>query len=226
MQKRIHFRIGYSGHVTFLGAITSLSWRNNRLVRLLGSAGSWLLFSLSFSLLMQSVFGVMAIGGTCASGNTPFVIAHQCPDITGYATPAIFGGLIAVAISVWLTAGFGTSLVSLAWPIVFGVLGALFVSSRESIGFILGGMFIVMALIPFVLALRASAQRVFLGAINLSGRRFDEGERARPTPLSINYATSDNPVRPNMGNWTFSLVIAIGASALGYVLALTIAGAI
>jgi hypothetical protein len=200
--------------------------RDNPLIRLLGSVLSWLLFSLSFTLLVQAVFGVMSVGGACASGNTPYVIAHQCPDVTVWATPAVFGGLASVALGVWLAQGFGTSLANLAWPILFGVLGGVFVSSFELVGYILGGMFLIMALVPLVLSLRASAQRVFLGAVNLRGQRFVEGERSRPTPLNFNFASSENPVAATFGNWALSLVLWIGSSALGFWLALKLAGGV
>jgi hypothetical protein len=200
------------------------NWRSTSVIRLIGSLAGWLLFSLSFTLLVEAVFGVMSVGGTCASGNTPYVIAHECPDVTFWATPAVFGGLIAVALSVWLGQGFGTSLANLAWPILFGVLGGVFVLSGDIVGYILGAMFIIMALVPLVLALRASAQRIFLGAINLRGERFEEGERARPTPFNVNFAPSDNPVRPTFGDWALSLIIWIGSSALGYWLAIKLVG--
>ncbi|MES2169660.1 MAG: hypothetical protein V4479_02900 [Actinomycetota bacterium] len=193
---------------------------------MLGSIVSWFLFALSFTLLVQAVFGVMSVGGTCASGNTPYVIAHQCPDASLWAAPAVFGGLIAVALSFFLAQGFGTSLIVLAWPILFGVLGIVFVSSLEIIGYLLGAMFLVMALIPLILALRASAQRVFLGAVNAAGERFTEGANARQIPFSVSFPDSDNPVRATAVNWLASIVIWLVASGAGFWLALKIDGGV
>lgn len=206
--------------------VRTATFRDSPIVRFFGSVISWFLFSLSFTLLVQGVFGVMSVGGACASGNTAYVIQAQCPDVTLFAAPSVFAGLAAVGLSVWLAQGFGTALVSLAWPILFGVLGVIFISALEVVGYIIGGMFIIMALVPLVIALRASAQRVFLGAVNLSGHRFYEGENARRNPLSVNYADSDAPVRANLGNWLLSLFIAIVSGAFGFWLALKIAGAL
>ncbi len=200
--------------------------RNSAVVRVLGSIVSWLLFALSFTLLVQAVFGVMSVGGACASGTTPYVIAHQCPDTSLWAAPAVFGGLIAVALSFFLAQGYGTSLVVLAWPILFGVLGAIFVSSLEITGYLLGAMFLAFALIPLILALRASAQRVFLGAVNSAGVRFYEGENARQIPLSVSFADSDNPVRPTAVSWLASIVIWLVSSGVGFWLALKIDGGV
>ncbi|MCU1412825.1 MAG: hypothetical protein JWN80_165 [Microbacteriaceae bacterium] len=200
--------------------------RNSSVVRVIGSIVSWLLFSLSFTLLVEAVFGVMSVGGACASGNTPYVIAHQCPDASLWAAPAVFGGLIAVFASFFLAQGFGTSLVVLAWPILFGVLGGVFLSSLEIVGYLLGAMFLVMAAIPLILALRASAQRVFLGAVDAAGVRFTEGPNARQIPYSVSFADSDNPVSPTAVNWLASILIWLVSSGVGFWLALKIDGGV
>ena len=201
------------------------SFRDSPALRILGSFVSWFLFSLSFLLLAQAVVGVMAVGGVCASGNTAYVIQTQCPDTTIWALPAVFGGLIAAAISALIAQGFGVSLVVLAWPILFGVLGGLFVAAGEVIGYLLGAMFLVFAAVPLVLALRASAQRVFLGAINTQGVRFVEGPNARQIPYSMTFADSDNPVVPTAGNWAASILLCLAGIAVGGWLALVIDGA-
>jgi hypothetical protein len=200
--------------------------RNSSFVRIAGSIVSWLLFALSFTLLVLAVFGVMSVGGTCASGNTPYVIQSQCPNASLWAAPAVFGGLIAVGISAFLAQGFGTSLVVLAWPILFGVLGVVFLSALEVVGYVLGAIFLIMALIPLVLALRASPQRVFLGAVNSAGERFVEGDNARPIPYSMRFADSDSPVRATAVNWAASILIWLVASGIGFWLALKIDGAV
>ena len=206
-------------------SVSRSGFRDSSVVRVVGSFVSWFLFSLSFLLLAQGVVGVMSVGGTCASGNTPYVIQTQCPDTTIWLVPAVFGGLIACGISALIAQGFGVSLVVLAWPILFGVLGGLFVVAGEVIGYILGAMFLVMALIPLVLALRASAQRVFLGAVNANGVRFTEGANARQIPFSVSFADSENPVRPTAANWAASIFLCLFAIAVGGWLALLIDGA-
>ncbi|MEQ1854678.1 MAG: hypothetical protein ABMA01_24180, partial [Chthoniobacteraceae bacterium] len=90
-------------------------WRKSPLVRIVGSAGSWFLFSLSFSLLFQVTITVMALGGTCASGG-PYEIAVECPDnVAAFAPLSIFGGLLSVGVSLFLAQGFGTPLSAWAW---------------------------------------------------------------------------------------------------------------
>ena len=96
---------------------------NGPAARMLGSAVSWLLFSISFTLLYQVSAVVMGLGGFCASGG-PYVIETQCPDaVVIFAPLSIFGGLIAAAIGLFFARGFGTPLVIWAWPILFVGLG-------------------------------------------------------------------------------------------------------
>src|SRR6186713_329670 len=97
--------------------------------RVLGSFVSWLLFSLSFSLLYMGSAVVMGLGGFCASGG-PYVIETECPDaVVAYVPLSIFGGLIACAIGAVFAQGFGTPLISWGWPILFGGLGTAFLIS-------------------------------------------------------------------------------------------------
>lgn len=203
---------------------SSIPWARNPLGRILGSFASWFLFSFCMMLLIQGFFGLMAIGGSCASGNTPYVIRTECPDAVALFMPlSIFGGLAAVAIAMILTQGFGTSLLDLAWPILFCGLGAgflwAFFATGDLVGLIIGVMFEVMGLIPLGLALRASAQRVFLGAINVRGERFYEGDVVRNSFVGVRYERSDNTVRASFSDWSLSLVTWLVATALGAYLA-------
>jgi hypothetical protein len=200
-----------------------ISWARNPLGRIVGSFASWLLFSFCMMLLVQGFFGLMAVGGSCADGG-PYVSAQPCPDAVALFMPlSIFGGLAAVAIAMIFTQGFGTSLLDLAWPILFCGLGAgflwAFVATGDPVGLIIGGMFELMGLIPLVLALRASAQRVFLGAVNVRGERFYEGDVVRNSFVGVKYGRSDNPVLPSFSDWSLSLVSWLVAMALGYYLA-------
>ena len=87
-------------------------------------------------------------------------------------------------------------------------------------GLVIGVMFEVMGLIPLALALRAGPQLVFLGAINMRGERFYEGENPKASFLGPRYETSANAVRPTFVDWAYSLVIVIVAVAIGFYAAL------
>lgn len=209
---------------------SSISWARNPLGRVLGSFVSWFLFSLCMSLLIQGFFGLMAIGGSCASGG-PYVIETECPDAVALFMPlSIWGGLAAVALALIFSNGFGTSLIDLAWPILFCGLGAgflfAFFATGDLTGLIIGLMFEAMGLVPLVLSLKASPQRVFLGAVNARGERFYEGELVRNSFIGMKYAASDNPVRASFGDWSLSLIVWIVALTLGYYAAMAAYGAV
>ncbi len=201
-------------------------WRNSVLVRVVGSAGSWFLFSLSFSLLIQVSLAVMALGGSCASGG-PYEIAVECPDnVAAFAPLSIFGGLIAVGISIFLAQGFGTPLATWGWPILFVGLGSVFmlafIFAQDPVGLILGVLFIAMGLVPIVLEFRGSPQRVFLGQFNVNGVQFAEGMRARTSLLSPKQPNPDDAVAPTGGSWALALFLCLGGIVLGYLTAVAI----
>ena len=155
--------------------------------RYVGSAASWLIFTFCFTLLAVGASIVMGLGGFCASGG-PYVIQTQCPDVVVWTTPgSIFGGLIAVGIGVIVASGFGTPLVSWAWPILFIGLGLAFLASGLAAGIegivfdLLALMFIVMGAVPLVIEFRADPQAFFLGTTNADGTPFvtrDTGRRS------------------------------------------------
>jgi hypothetical protein len=199
------------------------SWRDSALIRVLGSAVSWFLFSLSFSLLFQVSLTVMSLGGSCASGG-PYEIAVECPDdVTAFAPLSIYGGLAAVAIGIFFAQGFGVPLTTWAWPVLFVGLGGAFllafIFGQDITGLIIGGMFIVMGLVPLVLELRASPQRVFLGQRAANGQQFYEGERAKRSLLSMGAPNPEGAIAPTAAHWGFALLIAIAAIVLGYLTA-------
>lgn len=192
--------------------------------RVVGSFVSWALFSLCMMLLLQAFFALMSIGGSCASGG-PYSIEVECPDAVALFMPiSIWGGLGAVALSLFLARGFGTSLIILAWPILFCSLGGgflwAFLVSGDLTGLIIGVMFEAMGLVPLVLAVKAGPQLVFLGAINVRGERFYEGDNPKASVLGPRYEHSDNAVRATFIDWVYSLVVVIVAIALGYQLAI------
>lgn len=188
--------------------------------RIFGSFLGWALFSFCMMLLLQGFFSLMSIGGSCASGG-PYSIEVECPDAVALFMPlSIYGGLAAVALSLFLARGFGTSLIILAWPILFcslggGFLWAFFVAG-DITGLVIGIMFEAMGLIPLVLALRVSPQSVFLGAINVRGERFYEGENPKASFLGPRYESSENGARPTAMDWSYSLAILVVALGLGY----------
>lgn len=190
------------------------------LFRLFGSSLSWALFAFSFVLLMRSTFGVLAIGGSCASGG-PYEIAVECPDAVAlYAPLSVFGGLAAVAIGVFIARGFGVSLVALAWPILFGGLGAIFLwefsVTGDAVGLILGIMFVSMGLVPLVIELRASALRVLLGSVSVRGRVFAVRNPMRRGVLNLRAQLGDDESSaPTTGDWALSLVVWAASAWLG-----------
>ncbi|MDP3209421.1 MAG: hypothetical protein Q8M65_09765 [Rhodoglobus sp.] len=201
-------------------------WRKTALVRIVGSAGSWFLFSLSFSLLFQVTITVMALGGTCASGG-PYEIAVECPDnVAAFAPLSIFGGLLAVGVSVFLAQGFGTPLTTWAWPVLFVGLGGAFlvpfVVDQDPIGLVLGGMFVIMGLIPLVLELRGSRQRVLLGQFAADGTQFYEGSSARKSLLSPKLPNPEGAVAPTAAQWMLALLLSVGGVLVGYFTAVAI----
>jgi hypothetical protein len=170
----------------------------------LGSAASWLLFTFCFTLLVGGAITVMGLGGFCASGGA-YVIQTQCPDVVTWSTPlSIFGGLIAVGIGVFAARGFGTPLVSWAWPILFIGLGLAFagagiVSGLDGIVFdLLAVMFILMGGVPLVLELRAGPQPFFLGSTNADGTRFISRDTGHRSLYSFAEASERNQPYPGL----------------------------
>jgi hypothetical protein len=180
------------------------TWRDSALVRIAGSAAAWFLFALCFSLLLQVSLVVMSLGGSCASGG-PYDIAVECPD------------------NAWFARGFGTPLTTWAWPILFVGLGGAFllafIFGQDIVGLIIGAMFIIMGLVPLVLELRGSPQRVFVGQFSASGKQFYEGESARRALMSPTEPNPEGSVAPTFFDWALALAITVGAVALGYLTA-------
>lgn len=190
--------------------------------RVVGSAGSWLVFGFSFTAFVLAMFAVLGVGGTCASGG-PYVIAVECPDGAGFfSVLGVYGGLGALFLALVVAREFGTRLVALAWPILFVTLGAVFVIIGGSavaeggwVFVLLGVLFLVMALVPLGLELRASAQRVFLGVRDLAGLRFRERDGARPSMTSRDRPNPPDAIPPTRGDWTLSLALWIVPAAVG-----------
>ena len=180
-----------------------MSRLTNPLWRYFGSAASWLLFTFCCFLAVGASI-VMGLGGFCASGGA-YVIQTQCPDIVTWTAPgSIFGGLIAVGIGVILASGFGTPLVSWAWPILFIGLGLAFLGSGIAGGLdgivfdLLAVMFILMGGVPLWLELRADPQGFFLGTTNADGRAFITRETGHRSLYSFTEAGERNQPYPGL----------------------------
>ena len=84
----------------------------------IGAAG----FTASLCALFLSMRAVMEIGGVCASGNSPYAIAHPCPSgVPGLMTGSIFLGMF--FLGMYALSTFAINLVLLAWPALFLSLG-------------------------------------------------------------------------------------------------------
>ena len=167
----------------------------------------------------------MQLGGSCASGG-PYDIAVQCPDnIAAFAPLSVFGGLIAVAIAVFFAQGFGTPLTTWAWPILFIGLGSAFmmafIFAGDPIGLIIGSMFIIMGLVPLILEIRGSLQRIFIGQRDAAGVPLYEGPHARSSLMSPGAPNPDGAIPVNAGHWALALAITIVSTVLGWLLALS-----
>jgi hypothetical protein len=195
---------------------------SNPLFKLVAYLASWFIFAASFALLIDSFVAVLGVGGSCASGNTPYQIARPCPvDATAFLPWVIFTGLIAVGLAVVLAGGIGFQLRVWAWPFLFGILGTGFLLAGGPVGYGVGAMFIIMALVPLVIELRGSVQRVFLGSFNIFGQQFREGSKAQPTFSSRTMPNPQGAVKPNAGDWAIALLgFIVAASAGVYVAAL------
>jgi hypothetical protein len=185
----------------------------------LGSAVSWLLFAMCFTLLWLVSLVVMGLGGSCATGG-PYEIAVQCPDgVAAFAPLSIIGGLFAVGISFVLAGGFGLPLIIWAWPILFCGLGAAFLLSADPTGLVVGIVFELMGLVPLVVVVRANPQRVFLGERSAGGQPFYEGTNARGTLVAPYAPHRTGVINPRGDHWVLALGVPAVAILAGYALA-------
>ncbi|HEU0207197.1 MAG TPA: hypothetical protein VFQ74_10975 [Pseudolysinimonas sp.] len=227
-----------------------MSRPSSRLGKYLGSVASWLLFAFCFTLLAVGATIVMGLGGFCTSGGA-YVIQTACPSVVAWSAPlSIFGGLIAVGIGVIVAGGFGTPLVSWAWPILFVGLGLAFAGSGIASGVdgivfdLLALRFLVMGGVPLVLEFRADPQAFFLGTTNADGAPFlsretghrslysftRAGERTQPHPGQAVDGDAEDlgshpnaaPIAPTARDWALSLGILLVFGGLGVFLALQI----
>jgi hypothetical protein len=195
--------------------------------RVTGSVVSWALFTFCFTLLLLGAMTVMELGGYCASGG-PYVIETECPEAVAVTMPlSVFGGLLAVAIGVFLARGFGVPVVNWAWPILFVGLGSGFLLIGV-IAFAFGGitfviigvLFVVMGLVPLVIGLRADARELFLGSVNVAGVAFARPEGAQRSFASFRRsAAPEGAVVPTAQDWLTSGVLFLLSAGGGVYLA-------
>ena len=79
-------------------------------------------FVACLSILFLCMRAVMDIGGSCASGNSPYEISRPCPDgVPGLMIGSIFLGIVFLV--VYAVNAVGPNLAWLAWPALFISLG-------------------------------------------------------------------------------------------------------
>lgn len=151
------------------------------------AAVSWLLAGFGAVAIITGVLAVGAVGGYCASGG-PFIPRVECPENAG---AAILLGAVsfaaAVIINIALARGFGPDLPALGIPLLFAILGALFLGGA----FTPGELRLDLA-IPGIAMVAMAVGFAFLArdgglARMLVGSRFPSGEETvdhrRPQPV-------------------------------------------
>ena len=199
---------------------------NGPVARVLGSAVSWMLFTLCFTLLYQVSAVVLGLGGFCANGG-PYVIETECPEaVVIFAPLSIFGGLLAAAIGLLVARGFGTPLVIWAWPILFVGLGLDFLRASFLPGgvanIVVGIVFVVMGLVPLVVVVRVGAARLLVGTTNAHDRPFRDGRG--PTPIfRVGRAGDEESAVPATARvWALALGVSVPSVIVGVWLGLVL----
>jgi len=193
-------------------------------VSVLGAIISWFLFALSFRLAALSLMDVMAVGGSCASGNTPYVIAVECPDTAWIVAPSIFGGVIAVGLSFFAARGFGIPLAAVAWTIMFGSIGLSFGAAGFAEGrvtsIVMSIVFVLMAAVPLLGLLLTNPRRLLIGSTTATGTPFTTPTRSASTvPLVPESPRPAVTVRPTFRDLVTSLAVSVPPALAGWWLA-------
>jgi hypothetical protein len=132
-----------------------------------------------------------------------------------------FGLAIGVSslLSGFLARGFGTPLVTWAWPILFIGLGIVFLLAQDTTGYVIGVVFILMGVPPLLIELRGSVQRVIIGIDSPTGVRYSEPANAKRSIMATGLPNPEGAVRPTILSWLLSIGITGGSIYLGYVVA-------
>lgn len=144
--------------------------------RIAGAVGGWLVFTFLGVLVLRAVWILMLLGGSCASGG-PYAISVECPPVVLLIIPwAIFLSIAVVVAGAVMQRGFGTPLLSWAWPLGFGGLGVASIVGTFATGapwYLVGGLMFLLFSVPVVVyELRGSPLRLFIGATNLREQGF------------------------------------------------------
>ena len=128
-----------------------------------------------FVALYQVASVVAGLGGFCASGG-PYVIETECPESVVVLAPGSVPGMfVAGAIAVAIARGFGTPLITWAWPILFVGLGIQFALGGlrgDVTGIVLAILFIGMGAVPLVWVLRSGPVAAFVGTHSVRDEPF------------------------------------------------------
>jgi len=200
-------------------------------VRVGASAFSWLLFAFCFTLLLLVAASIVGLGATnCATGG-PFDVRTPCPDASWLIMVPLPLAIGALAVGAYLGGGFGTPLTTWAFPLSFLGFGIAFFIGAFAAGvgwgfLVCGALFLVMGAIPAAIFLWRDPRRAIVGTVDIRGRRFAPGPRARRGLIPSEEPEPAGTLVPTVADGVRSLLIAIAAAAIGVVLAQLLVNAI
>jgi len=200
-------------------------------VRVGASAFSWLLFAFCFTLLLLVAASIVGLGVTsCATGG-PFDVRTPCPDASWLIMVPLPLAIGALAVGAYLGGGFGTPLTTWAFPLTFVGFGIAFFIGAFAAGvgwgfLVCGALFLVMGTTPAAIFLWRDPRRAIVGTVDIRGRRFTPGPRARRGLLPSEEADPVGTLVPTVADGARSLLIAIAGAAIGVMLAQLLVNAI
>ena len=189
-------------------------------MRVGASAFSWLLFAFCFTLLLLVAASILGLGATnCATGG-PFDVRTPCPDASWLIMVPLPLAIGALAIGGYLGGGFGTPLTSWAFPLAFLGFGVAFFIGAFAAGIgwgfiVCGALFVVMGTIPAAIVLWRDPRRAIVGTVDIRGRRFTPGPRARRGPIPSEEPEPAGTLVPTVADGACSLLIVVASGAIG-----------
>jgi hypothetical protein len=159
------------------------------------------------TLLFLGMRAVMAVGGACADGNPPYVIATPCPRGVPLAVfGGVFGGLACLGAYGMVTAARQIpNLIAFAWPALFLSLGWNFVEfGVRPVGggglvwawLLCGVLFAAMGAVPLLIAAPAAVRRFSEPAPSAPRRSRSLAERMR-APGALRLSDADSTSVPS-----------------------------